>query len=837
MNGLYYVLPFLKSTSHLQAMKYTGFSSAEVKNLQLQYGLNILPAEKTVPAIRIFFSQFANPLIYLLVCAGLISLFLHKYLDIIFIFSVVFLNSIFGFFQEYKAQKTLTALKKLVKPAAKVVRDDKRQEIDASGLVPGDIVFLISGDKIPADGKILEAASFFVNEAILTGESESIEKKPEKEILMGTIVTAGRAVMQVTKTGLETKIGEIARTLKETVQPLTTFQLRLKKLTRTLIYLSLFLSVLIFVFGLLTNKNFWQMLQMAAIILVAIIPEALLIAITLILVIAMQRTLKRKALIRKLLAVETLGSVTTICTDKTGTLTAGRMKVSEVDFADRQNNFLAMCLCNNLSDTAEIALWDYLEKQKDFHPQETFDKYNRIFEIPFSSEYKFMVTVNCFPIEDEKECFLLVKGAPEIVLAMSNLPEKNQELVLEKINEWAERGLKVLGLASQKILRSDIKKLDNKNLPLLEWGGIVGLWDPPREGVKEALLIARQAGIKVKVVTGDYRPTAEKVMEFLGMKVEPSEVLEGLELEKLNDNELKNRALNTLLFTRITPHQKLKIVRALQGAGEVVAMTGDGVNDTPALKKSNIGIVVGEASEVAKETADLLLLDSNFKTIVSAVEEGRVVFENIRKVIFFMLSDSFAEIVLILSSIILGWPLPLTIVQILWIHLLCDGPEDIVLGFEPKEKEVMIEGPKKITEPILDKVSILLIFLISFLSGFFALLLFWYFGLYHKNIELGRTMAFMAISFDSILYIFACRTFRKPFWRYENFWSNKLLFAVVIFSLILQITITYFPFTQNLLNITPLNLVHWGLLLAAAVIMILIIELVKAKMAIKNEKE
>lgn len=407
MNGLYYVLPFLKSTSHLQAMKYTGFSSAEVKNLQLQYGLSVLPAEKTVPAIRIFFSQFANPLIYLLVCAGLISLFLHKYLDIIFIFSVVFLNSIFGFFQEYKAQKTLTALKKLVKPAAKVVRDDKRQEIDASGLVPGDIVFLISGDKIPADGKILEAASFFVNEAILTGESESIEKKPEKEILMGTIVTAGRAVMQVTKTGLETKIGEIARTLKETVQPLTTFQLRLKKLTRTLIYLSLFLSVLIFVFGLLTNKNFWQMLQMAAIILVAIIPEALLIAITLILVIAMQRTLKRKALIRKLLAVETLGSVTTICTDKTGTLTAGRMKVSEVDFADRQNNFLAMCLCNNLSDTAEIALWDYLEKQKDFHPQETFDKYNRIFEIPFSSEYKFMGHRQLFSDRRRKRMFFV----------------------------------------------------------------------------------------------------------------------------------------------------------------------------------------------------------------------------------------------------------------------------------------------------------------------------------------------------------------------------------------------------------------------------------------------
>jgi len=812
-------------------MRYTGLSSEEIKKLQLQYGKNVLPAEKTVPALKIFLSQFANPLVYLLFFAGIISLFFQKYLDIIFIFSVVFLNSIFGFFQEYKAQKTLIALKKLVKPIAKVVRENKRQEIDASELVPGDIVFLTIGDKVPADGKILEAVSFSVNEAILTGETETIEKKTKEDVFMGTIVSWGRAVMRVTRIGLATKIGEIAKTLKETTQPLTTLQLRFKKITRTLIYFSLFLSVLIFGLGFLTGKDFWQMVQMATILLVAIIPEALLIAVTLILVIAMQKTLKRKALIRKLLAVETLGSVTTICTDKTGTLTEGKMRVSETDFIDYQNSLLAMCLCNNLSDTAEIALWDYLEKQKGFYPQETFDKYNRIFEIPFSSEYKFMATVNFSPIEDEKECFLLVKGAPEIVLAMSNLPEKNQKLVLEKIDEWAKKGLKILGLAFQKISRDDAKKLDIKTIPPLNWGGIVGLWDPPRKEVKESLLIARKAGIKVKVVTGDYRQTAEKIMEFFGMEVEPHEVLEGFELEKLNDEELKNKVLNTLLFTRITPHQKLRIVKALQERGEIVAMTGDGVNDAPALKKSNIGIVVGEASEVAKETADLILLDSNFKTIISVVEEGRVVFENIKKVIFFMLSDSFAEIALILSSIILGWPLPLTIVQILWIHLLCDGPEDIVLGFEPKEKEVMIEGPKKIDEQILDKFVIFLIFLISLLSGFFALILFWYFGLYHQNMELGRTMAFMAISFDSVLYIFSCRSFRKPFWHYENFWSNKLLFVAVVFSLVLQILITYLPLTQNLLNIVPLNLTHWGLLFAVAVIIILIIELTKAKMA------
>ncbi len=811
-------------------MKYSSLSLEEVKRLQLKYGSNSLPQEKTVPAIKIFISQFTNPLIYLLFLAGLISLFLQKYLDIVFIFSVVILNSFFGFFQEYRAQKTLVALKRMIKPNAKVLRDDKRQEVDASGLVPGDTVFLAVGNKVPADGKVLEAVSFLVNEAILTGESEALAKEKKEDVFMGTIVMGGRAVMRVKKIGSETKIGEIAETLKETSQPLTTLQQRFKKVTRTLIYISLFLSVLIFIVGFLTGKDFWQMVQMAAIILVAIIPEAMLVVITLILVIAMQKTLKKKALIRKLLAVETLGSVTTICTDKTGALTEGKMKVSEADFVRRKDSLLTMCFCNDISDTAEISLWDYLKKQEDFYPQETFDKYKRVFEIPFSSDYKFMATVNYYPTEDEEDFLLSVKGAPEIVLAMSSLQKEEKKIVLEEIDKWAKKGLKVLGLASKKISSDDTKSISIGAIPPLEWGGIVGLWDPPRKEVKEALSAAKKAGIKVKVVTGDYRHTAEKIMEFLDMKVKKEEVLEGIELEKLSDKELRDRVSEAVLFTRITPHQKLKIVNALQELGEIVAMTGDGVNDTPALKKSNIGIVVGDASEVAKETADLILLDSNFKTIISAVEEGRVVFENIKKVIFFMLSNSFAEVVLILASIIFGWPMPLTIVQILWLHFLCDGPEDIVLGFEPKEREVMLEGPKRIDDPILDRTVVFLIFIISFLSGLFSLWLFWYFGLLQGNMELGRTMALMAISFNSVLYIFSCRSFRKPFWRYENFWKNKWLFAAVIFSLGLQILVTYIPFTQKLLGIIPLGLANWGLLLSSAIVIILIIEATKARM-------
>ncbi|MDP3093531.1 MAG: HAD-IC family P-type ATPase [bacterium] len=806
-------------------MKHIGLSSARVKELKAKYGANVLPEGKEVSPIRIFLSQFANPLIFLLLFAGVISLLSKEYLEIAFIFLVVLLNSAFGFFQEYKAQRTMAALKKLIRPLARVIRDGQRQEIEVSDLVPGDIVFLAVGDKVPADAKVLEAVSLFANEAILTGESEPVEKNPGDEAYMGTIIAGGRAVIRVTKIGLTTEMGEIASALEQTSQPLTTLQLRLKRFTRSIVYFSVFLSFLVLVSGFLAGRDFWQMVQTASVILVAIIPEALLIVVTLILVIATQKILKRKALIRKLLAVETLGSVTTICIDKTGTLTEGEMKVSEADFKDRESSLLTMSLCNDISSPEEIAIWDYLRSQKGFSPENVSDKYQRISEILFSSEHKFMATVNSSP---EEGTFLFVKGAPEIVLAMTSLAEGSRLQVLAKMDELAGKGLKVIGLAFQKVSSAEAKEISLGNMPSLQWGGMIGLWDPPRKEAKETILIAKKAGIKIKVVTGDYRRTSEKIMEFLGMKVEPDEVLEGHEMRKLSDEDLRARVPGILLFSRVTPNQKLRIVKALQELGEIVAMTGDGVNDAPALKKSNIGIVMAEASEVAKETADMILLDSNFKTIISAIEEGRVVFENLRKVIFFMLSNSFAEIVLILGSIFLGWPLPLTIVQILWLHLLCDGPEDVVLGFEPKEKEVMAEGPKAIAEPILNRFSVFLIFLVSFLSGLFSLGLFWYFGLHLGMIELGRTMAFMAISFESVLYIFSCRTFRKPFWKYENFWSNKWLFAAVFASLGLQISITYLPLTQRLLNIVPLNLVDWGLLLAAAAIIIIIIELAKA---------
>lgn len=808
-------------------MEYQGLSSAEVKNKQAECGKNVLPEEKTASALKIFFLQFANPLVYILCLAGLVSLFLQKYLDIALIFSVVIINALMGFFQENKTQKTLLALKKLIKPKAKVLRDGERVEIEAFELVPGDIVFLSAGDRVPADGKVVETISFFANEAVLTGESVGLEKKIGDEVFMGTIALSGRAVFKVEKIGVLTKIGEIAKTLKETEQPETTLQVRLKKMTKTLIWVSVLLSVMVFIAGYLFGHSLLEMAELSAILLVAIIPEALLIVITLVLVLAMRDSLKKKALIRKILAIETLGSVTVICADKTGTLTEGIMKVTKADLADRANSFLTMCLCNDVNDTVEIALWDYLKSHQDFDQQKVFDTHKRLSEIPFGSEHKFMATVNILPAEKDK-LFLAVKGAPEVVLEKCNLSAEKRKALMTEIDRWAEQGLKVLAVAFKKINSGEIQKIEMSDVAGLTWGGVVGLWDPPRQEVKAALEAAQAGGLIVKVITGDYSKTAEKIMKHLGIKVSPEELLEGMELDGLDDDQLKKRIATIKLFARVTPQQKLRVVKCLQEMGEVVAMMGDGVNDAPALKKSNIGIVVGDASEVAKETADLILLDNNFKTIIAAIEGGRLVFENIKKIILFILSNSFAEVVAIMGALLLGWPLPLTVVQILWLHILCDGPEDFILGFEPKEKETMLDGPKKMDDPILDKLGMFIILTISSLSGIISLVFFWYFGLRGGNLVLGQTMAFMSLAFSSVIYIFSCRTLRKPFWKYENFWSNKWLFITVGASLFLAVIITYFAPTQKLLNLAPLNLFQWSLLLAKGILLVIIIEVAKA---------
>ncbi len=801
-------------------MSYQGLNENEVLELRKKFGENVLLAKEGTPWLLILFSQLKSPLIYILIVIGIISLLFREYFDVILIWSVIVLNTLMGFFQEYHVEKTLAALRKILKPKTIVIREGKRREIEVKELVPGDLVVLGSGDKIPADGKIIEGVNLLINEAILTGEEEAVEKT-EKEgnnsVFTGTTIIAGRGLMEALKTGRETAIGKIEESVAGTKKEKTPIQIKLDEFSKTLAKIILVVCLFIFLAGLFYKTDLWETFRFAIILAVAAIPEGLPIAITVILALGVRKILKRQGLVKRLISIETLGSTSVICTDKTGTLTEGNMRVSKTDFRDRNLALLGLTLANDQRTNLEVAIWNYLEKEEKFNPQRIFDLTERIYEEPFDSEKKYRITIN--KIEKEETAFLL--GAPEIVLSFCDSLTEERNNILTKIEIWADEGLKILGLAQKRKGALQEKKE-------FSWLGLVAIEDPLRKEAKEAISTVQGAGIKVKIVTGDYRRTAERVAANLGFVLEEKNILEGKELETISEEELKKRIDDIVLFTRVTPHQKQKIVKVLQEKGEIVAMTGDGVNDAPALKKADIGIAVGNASDVAKEAGDLILLDSNFKTIVAAVEEGRLIFSNIRKVVAYVLSNSFVEIFLIFGSMVFNLPYPLTVVQILWLHLVCDGPPDIILGFEPKEKEIMREKPQNLQkESILSGSMKFLIFGISFIVGLLCLFFFWYFLEKSGDLNLARTLIFAAVASVDLVYIFSFKNLKKSIFRTENFFQNKLLFLGVAYGFLLTFAAIYLPVLNRILGTQPLKPFHWLLVLAVALITTLWTEVVK----------
>jgi Ca2+-transporting ATPase len=807
-------------------MKNQGLSENEVLELRKKFGENIIPLKEKVSWFSVLLAQLKSPLIYILVIVGFVSLFFKEYTDAGLIGFVVILNILMGFFQEYNAQKTLIALRKILKPKAIVIRNGERKEIEVREIVPGDSVILEAGDKVPADGYLIKGVNLLVNESILTGEEEAVEKNENEDrnnLFMGTTIISGRGIMEVTKIGKETEMGKIGQSLAEIKEEKTPLQLRLEKFTQNLVKIVLLVCLFIFLIGIFHQEEIWKMLKFSIILSIAAIPEGLPIAVTVILALGMRKILKRNGLVKKLLSIETLGSTSVICTDKTGTLTEGKMQVVRADFFDKEKALLALTLTNEQKSNLEVALWNYVEKENLFNPREVFNSTWRIYEEPFDSEKKYAMTIN--KIRDKDIAFIV--GAPEIILSFCDIPINEKNNILIKIDHWASQGLRVVGAALK-----DSGGLKEKQGYI--WLGLVGIEDPVREGIKEAILIAQEAGIKIKIVTGDYRKTAEKIATKLGFNLRPENILEGQELEKISDESLKRKIDDIILFTRVTPHQKLKIVKALQEKGEIVAMTGDGVNDAPALKKADIGVVVGSASDVAKEAGDLILIDSNFKTIVAACEEGRLILSNIKKVIGYVLSNSFAEIVLIFGAILLDLPSPLTVVQILWIHLICDGPPDIMLAFEPKEKMLMKEKPKDIKkESILPNFMIFLIFTISLITGLLSLLLFHYFFNQTENLNLARTISFAAIATVSLVYIFAFKNLKKLIIQTENFFQNKYLFFGILYGFFLIFLAIYLPRLNHILGTTPLRPFHWLLVFSVAFIVTFSIE---ASKLLHNEK-
>lgn len=802
-------------------MHYSGLSKKEIEKLEKKYGKNVLPIKDSFSKVEIFFSQFKSPLIYILLSVIVISILFGEYLDAILVMAVVLTNVLMGYFQELSSQQTLLSLRNILKPMALVIRNGIRFEINIEELVPGDIVVLNSGDKIPSDGVLLEGNGLLVDESMLTGESRAVEKsidpKGQNSLFMGTTVLLGKGIMKVEKIGIETEMGKIGKSLSEIEEEKTPLQNKLEIFTRQLAKIILIICFLLFVIELLYGTNLFDSLRLSIILSVAAIPEGLPIAVTVILAIGMRKILKKQGLVKKLLSIETLGSTTVICSDKTGTLTEGRMKVVDYSFEDEIKAQLSMILANEQRDSLEIALWDFVKNKGQINPQQIIDSMEKSYEEVFDSVKKHSLTV----VKSGKKESSFVIGAPEVILSFCRMGTAKKKMILAEIERLAGKGLKVLGCASKE--SGDLKKKTD-----FRWNGLCGIEDPLRADARETIQKALESGIKIKIVTGDYQRTAEKIGEQLGFEISETSSIEGSELEKLSEEELLARVEEIIIFSRITPSQKLRIVNALQKNGEIVAMTGDGVNDAPALKKADIGVVMGSGTEVAKEAADLILLNGNFKTIVSAVEEGRRIFTNLKKVVAYVLSNSFVEIFLILGATILRIPMPLTIVQILWVHLICDGPPDIALGFEPKEFDLMKQRPEAIKkEDILPKKMRIIILVISLLVGGLSLFIFYYYSIILHDLVLGRSMVFATVATVDLIYVFAYKNLKRPIVKTEKFFRNKVLFLSVIYGFGLVFMGIYIPFLNKILGTVPLNFYQWLIVGGVGILATLIVDLSK----------
>lgn len=851
-----------------------GLGFDEAKRRLEKNGPNKLPEAKRLTDSQIFFNQFKNSLVYVLLFASVITIILREFVDTGIILAAVFLNVFIGFFEERKAEKTIEKLKEAIDHKAKVLREGGEREIDAEEVVSGDVIVIEAGDKIPADARLFKVTNLEIVEAALTGEAAPSKKtvgklfpgtvlaERENMVYCGTNAVRGRGLAIVVATGKETEIGKISLMLGNAIEEKTPLQKKLSSFARRLSVVLLSICFVIFIVGLLQGRSFVEMLTVAVAVAVAAVPEGLIVTVTVILAIGMQKILKEKALVRKLVAAETLGSTSIICTDKTGTLTLGKMMVdqifTETGSEETKTKILEMgLLCNNavienpedkledwiiFGDSTEQALLlaavqggvDQKKIRKDFL---------RLWEIPFDEERKYMVTLHAnLKVKNEKLKVIYVKGAPEKILSMSERLEingKTEKLTQEKIkkikkeiDDLAGKGLRMLAFAHKNTAQEKIEESDLKGLIFV---GFLALRDPLRKESAQAIKMCRAAGIRPILVTGDHRLTARMVAGEIGLNVGDKNILEGGDLDKMSDAEFFKILKNVDVYARVEPRHKMRIIEAWQKKGEVVAMTGDGVNDAPALKKAEVGVALGSGTEVAKEAADIILLDDNFNSIVKAVERGRIIFENIKKVILYLFSDIFTEMALIVASLFFGFPLPILAAQILWINLIEDSPPSMALAFDAGEGGVMRGRPRRRDEPIVDLemetlIAVISLFTISVLFGFF-----YYFWRITGDIDYTRTLVFIGLGIDSLFYVYACRTLRHPLWGNHPF-QNKFLNLSVLLGLLMLVLAVYTPFFQKILRTVPLGIYEWILLVSFGILNILLIEVVKYIFIVRKKK-
>ena len=843
-----------------------GLPSSEVEKRREKYGLNRLAAEKKQSIIQRFIAQINDILIYILIVAAIISALVGEISDAVIIGIIIILNAIIGIIQESKAEKSLEALKSLSTPKALVKRDRELKEISSEDIVPGDIVIIDAGRYIPCDLRLIETANLKIEESSLTGESIPVDKDADLIIadvntplgdqknmaFMSTLVSNGRGVGIAINTGMKTEIGKIASMLKENKNELTPLQKRLEQLGKILGIAAICICSIIFIIGFIQGRDLFELFLTSISLAVAAIPEGMPAIVTIVLALGVQRMIKENAIIRKLPAVETLGSVNIVCSDKTGTLTQNKMTVTkfysnnslynieQLDYLNPVHRLLleSIILCNDATssennttgDPTEIALLNAGLRHNIFK-EDLERNHKRIDEIPFDSDRKLMTTVNTY----DNKYYVLTKGAIDNLLRLCNtvylddeivtLTEDRKNEIISSASLMSQDALRVLGSAF-KILSSPHIEIDalEEDLTFI---GLIGMIDPPRLEVKDSIALCKKAGISTVMITGDHKDTAFAIAKALDITSNKDEIISGSELDSMSQEELNNIISSIRVFARVSPEHKVKIVKSFKAKGNIVSMTGDGVNDAPSLKIADIGVAMGiTGTDVAKGASDMILTDDNFSTIISAIEEGRNIYRNIKKSILFLLSCNMGEIIAIFISILIGWSSPLRPIHILWINLVTDSLPALALGVDPKDTSVMNDKPRNPKESIFHGVLWNLTFN-GLLIGALTLIAF-YIGMisYSNSLLHAQTMAFMVMSISELVHSLNVRSTEKSIFKL-GFFSNKLLLGSIFIGILLQTMILFTPVLRNIFSVYKLNLYDWSWIIGLSLVPLIVNELIK----------
>jgi Ca2+-transporting ATPase len=867
--------------SLLQTNLDTGLTSEQVKQKTEQFGPNQLTEQKGPSALEIFIDQFKDFIIWVLVGAAIVSGLLKEWVDAIAIIAIVILNAILGFIQEYRAEQSLAALKKLSSPTSKTIRNGTHKNLPSEQLVPGDIIELEAGDNIPADCRIAWVTSnFSVAEASLTGESSPVLKVSasvdEEEIPLadrpnivyaGTSVVSGRAKAIVTEIGMKTELGKIAGMIQEIGKETTPLQRKLEEFGKWIVYLCFILVAMVFGLEMLRGGKMIDVFLTAVSLAVAAIPEGLPAVVTIALALGVQRMVARHAIIRKLPAVEALGCATVICSDKTGTLTKNEMTVQAIYAADNifkvtgvgyapQGDFLLddkkinladypdlinvlniSVLCNGakliddkgtfkiFGDPTEGSLLTAAAKAG-IHKAAKEKEFSFIDELPFDSNRKKMSIIR----KDGGKMIAYVKGAPDVILSdCIGLSQQDKESVLKVNNSMTDQAMRVLAVAYKNMDNIDKSQISSDSIEKdLTFAGLIAMIDPPRMEVKQAVEECKTAGIKTVMITGDHRNTAVAIAKELKMYGPDSMSLTGDELDKLSDLQLQEKIEKIPVYARVAPEHKLRIVRAWRNRNQIVAMTGDGVNDAPAVKEADIGVAMGiTGTDVTKEVSDMIVTDDNFASIVNAVEEGRGIYDNIRKFIHYLLSCNAGEILVMFVASLIGMPVPLLPIHILWVNLVTDGLPALALGVDPIDPNIMKRPPRPANESVITKsIAFTMLMQGAFIAAC-SLLAFWFvYKVEDEGLESARSAAFIVLACSQLFHSFNCRNNKVSLFKIGVF-TNKSLVAAAVFSFFLQMMVIYTPFFQKVFKTVPLGVLDWVLVVAISSFPFWAMEIVK----------